>query len=296
MTEQTHGTPPFLMRCLSADEWQAYVASYDFGTIPPSRIVMHHTWKPTLADWQGEASMRGMQSYYASLGWSAAPHLYVAPDGIWLATPMREVGVHAGIGNSGWWHGTWSYSIGVEMVGNYDRQRPSGDVWRLTKDVLGGLAKRLDRAPQELIFFHRDFADKTCPGRAVPKTWVWTEVETWLEAQQPPVQEPQVHEAFRTAWEASGGIWQPEQLMPGYPIAPAEVGADGRLQQRFERGIAVQIKGITHWRLISEVFADYAASNAPEPVNSTPSYPCKAQSNRKTSTERHCPAGNDVYR
>jgi hypothetical protein len=180
------GSPPFINAVLSIDEWKEYVASYDFGSIPPSRVVLHHTWKPTVAQWRGLASMQGMQSFYRSKGWSSAPHIYVAPDGIWLATPMREVGIHAGSGNSGNWGGKWSYSIGLEMVGNYDKQRPSGAVWEGSKAVLGELSKRLNIAPRQLIYFHRDFSTKSCPGWAVTKDWVWGEVEAYVNNAKPP--------------------------------------------------------------------------------------------------------------
>jgi N-acetyl-anhydromuramyl-L-alanine amidase AmpD len=183
------GSPPFINEVLSIDEWKQYVASYNFGKIPPSRVVLHHTWKPTVAQWRGLASMKGMQSFYRSKGWSAAPHLYVAPDGIWLATPMSEVGIHAGNGNSGTWDGKWSYSIGIEMVGNYDKQRPSGAVWEGTRAVIGELSKRLNIAPRKLIYFHRDFSSKSCPGWAVTKDWVFGEVEAYVNnapAPKPP--------------------------------------------------------------------------------------------------------------
>lgn len=190
MSYQATGWPPFINVGLSIAEWNAYVASYNFGTIPPSRVVLHHTWKPTVAQWRGVASMKGMQNYYRGLGWSAAPHIYTGPDKIWLATPMSEVGIHAGVGNSGTWNGKWSYSIGLEMVGNYDQQRPSGAVWEHAKAVMGALSKRLGIAPRNLIYFHRDFSTKSCPGWAVTKEWVWAEVEAWVNNETPPAPPP----------------------------------------------------------------------------------------------------------
>jgi hypothetical protein len=191
MSYRATGSPPFINVKLSIAEWNEYVTTYDFGSIPPSRVVLHHTWKPRVADWRGLASMKGMQAYYRSLGWSAAPHLYVAPDGIWLATPMREVGIHAGEGNSGYWNnGKWTYSIGLEMVGDYDHKRPSGAVWDHAKAVMGGLSKRLNISPRQLIYFHRDFSTKSCPGWAVTKEWVWGEVEAWVNNERPPAPPP----------------------------------------------------------------------------------------------------------
>jgi hypothetical protein len=184
------GNPPFINEKLSIAEWNEYVSNYDFGSIPPSRVVLHHTWRPTVAQWKGLTTMKGMQKFYASKGWTAAPHIYAGPDGIWLATPMRDVGIHAGRGNSGVWNGKWSYSIGLEMVGNYDHERPGGAVWENSKAVLGGLSKRLGIGPRNLIYFHRDFSTKSCPGWAVTKEWVWGEVEAWVNNATPPAPPP----------------------------------------------------------------------------------------------------------
>jgi hypothetical protein len=187
----TSGYPPMIGRRLTAAEWRAYVGDYDFGPIPPTRLVLHHTYRPNEAQWRGLASMRGMQRYYASLGWSAAPHIYAGPDGIWLFTPMSDVGIHAGLGNSGVTNGVWWYSIGLEMVGYFDYARPQGNVWEYAKTVMGTISQRLGIAPRQLISFHRDYTNqKSCPGWAVTKEWVLNEVEAWLNNSAPP-QPPQ---------------------------------------------------------------------------------------------------------
>lgn len=187
----TSGYPPMIGRVLSVAEWRSYIASYDFGPIAPTRLVLHHTYRPDETQWRGLASMRGMQGYYAGLGWSAAPHIYVAPDGIWLFTPMREVGIHAGLGNQGITNSTWWYSIGLEMVGYFDYNRPSGNVWEYAKEVMVGVAQRLNIAPRRLISFHRDYtSEKSCPGWAVTHEWVYAEVEAAMNRTAPPPPAP----------------------------------------------------------------------------------------------------------
>lgn len=186
MADQAFGSPPFLFRVLSTAAWLDYVATYNFGPITPTRVVAHHTYRPTEGEWRGIVSMRGLQRYYASLGWSAAPHIFVAPDGIWLATPMSEVGIHAGSGNSGFENGRFWYSIGVEMVGDFDQSRPTGPVWQQARAVYGGLSRRLGIAPRQLISIHRDYTnEKSCPGWSVTKPWIWGEVEAWLAGTTP---------------------------------------------------------------------------------------------------------------
>lgn len=176
------GKPPMIGERLSSDEWLTYLRTYEWGQLRPTRLVLHHTYRPTSEQWQGLRSMRGMQRFYATKGWSAAPHVYSAPDGIWLFTPLRDIGVHAGTGNgsrrAGW------YSIGLEMVGDFDSALPSGAVWQQALAVMGGLSIALNIAPHDLISFHRDYTNqKSCPGRAVTKEWVWGEVERWIAAQ-----------------------------------------------------------------------------------------------------------------
>src|SRR5215207_8593147 len=142
MTDVTTGMLPMIGRRLSISEWSSYVATYNFGSILPSKVCLHHTFSPTVDQWAGLHSMQGIQRFYAQKGWTAAPHIFVGPDGIWLFSPMRDVGIHAGTGNSGYINGKSWYSIGCELVGDYDRVRPSGAIWEGAKAVLGGLSKR----------------------------------------------------------------------------------------------------------------------------------------------------------
>jgi len=185
----TEGTPPFINRRLSVAEWRSYVAGYGFGRIAPSRVVLHHTYRPDEASWAGLSSMRGMQRFYAGKGWTAGPHIYCAADGIWLATPMSQVGIHAGIGNGSLSQG-W-YSIGLEMVGLFDSRVPSGPTWQHALAVMGELSRRLRIPPRQLISFHRDYTNaKSCPGWAVSKAWVWGQVEAYLNGATPPPPPP----------------------------------------------------------------------------------------------------------
>ncbi|HEU5013167.1 MAG TPA: N-acetylmuramoyl-L-alanine amidase [Roseiflexaceae bacterium] len=247
----TTGAPPFIDRMLSVADWLNYVANYDFGPVAPTRVVLHHTWSPTVEQWAGLRSLQGIQRYYAGLGWTAGPHLFVGPDGIWLATPMRDIGIHAGVGNSGTINGRLWYSIGLEMVGDYDRVRPSGPVWDNVKAVLGGLSRRLNIAPRQLISFHRDYTNqKSCPGWAVTKDWVFGEVDAWLANQQPPPAPPPgpigqpppdiehladvlLNEAYSRRGEGFNSDWAFHQYAVqqnlGYPIGKStQIGAGGK--------------------------------------------------------------------
>lgn len=81
------------------------------------KLVFHHTSSP-VEIWAGSASMLHYYNLYKSRGWKVGPHIFIAPDGIWLFTDMRKQGKHAGpIGNKG--------SIGIEIVGNYKNGPPT---------------------------------------------------------------------------------------------------------------------------------------------------------------------------
>jgi len=153
----------------SLKEFEKYVKAKDFGELPPTFIVIHHTWKPTVDDWNGKKTMDALDNYYRGLGWGGnGPHLFIAEDGIWLFTDMYDVGIHAGAGNGTLKSG---YSIGIEVVGNYDNAVWEGETYDNTVGVIKILQEKLG-IPDKEIAFHRDFSSKSCPGWAITKDWV----------------------------------------------------------------------------------------------------------------------------
>lgn len=168
---------------LTEAEFLVYVQQKDFGTIRPQEIVLHHTWKPTLETWAGEKTIQALKTYYEGLGWNAGPHIFVAPDGIWLFTDMSRVGIHAGAGNAIWQRNGQTlrgyyqpnatlvtYSIGVEVVGNYDEKIWPDDLKSRVLFVLSTLKTQLGITTNE-ITFHRDYSPKTCPGNMITRAW-----------------------------------------------------------------------------------------------------------------------------
>jgi len=169
-------------RVMTIKEFVSFCEGLEFGPPLPTRVFLHHTWRPTLADWRGLDSILAMKAYYEKQqwtdssghvheGWTAGPHIFVAEDGIWLFSDLR----HDGVGVYG--HNYRSRHI--EMVGNYDNKLPSGAVLDNTIAVLGILHERLGLEIGDLNF-HRDFSTKTCPGSAVQKSWIIPQVESWI--------------------------------------------------------------------------------------------------------------------
>ena len=153
---------------LSLAEFDDYVNKKDFGKLPPTFLVVHHTWKPKKNEWNGATTIAALKKYYEGLGWNAGPHLFVAEDGIWLFTDMYEVGIHAGAGN-----GTekTGYSIGIEVVGDYDNEVWSGKTKENALGVIKVLQEKL-KIKDNGIHFHREYSAKSCPGNAITMDWL----------------------------------------------------------------------------------------------------------------------------
>ena len=179
-------------RVMSIDDFVSYVEGLEFARPLPTRVFLHHTWKPTPETWRGMASILGMKAYYEQRrwvdndgreheGWTRGPHLFIAQDGIWLFSDLAEDGVGV--------YGHNYRTRHLEMVGDYDAQLPSGPILGATVAALGILHERLGLDIQKLNF-HRDYSSKTCPGRAVKKEWIIPQVAAWIEAYRGKVEAP----------------------------------------------------------------------------------------------------------
>ena len=183
---------------LTADEFTHYVETYNFGTIPPDYVVLHHTGNPcTLAApypggsaWDANegglteeqikqrrlGKLTAIKEFYRtnpSYYWDRGPHLFIDDRYIWLFTPMHDIGIHAAWGNSYRENGRLHYSIGIEVVGYYAQvpwpepvQRMVGHAVAVLKRRLGTFEIRYQRNAGG-ISGHRDYNKPTCPGMAI---------------------------------------------------------------------------------------------------------------------------------
>lgn len=155
-------------KCLNKKEFESYIEKKEVRR-KIDKIILHHTWD-TVEQWEkGEVSISYYKEMYEEKGWQAGPHLFVSPEGIWLFTDIAHKGRHANQGNIG--------SIGIEIVGRYDKKLPSGKVWRNAKAVLKILLERFNLKFKD-IHFHREYnPQKSCPGRAITKRWITNQLE-----------------------------------------------------------------------------------------------------------------------
>lgn len=191
-TSMHRGQFLYIGKGLTAEQFSAYVREYNFGGQPPSFVVLHHTAIPDTqhararnGSWDaGEGGMSAdavyrkrlgqltaVKNYYQNkLGWSVGPHLFIDDRYIWLFTPMYYQGIHAAAGNG---DGRGTYSIGIEVVGDYTRVQWPEPVERLVGHAVAALKAQLGtfeyvhRRGRGGISSHRDYNKPSCPGNAV---------------------------------------------------------------------------------------------------------------------------------
>lgn len=173
--------------------FRSHVESLQFGSWRPSFIVVHNTWSPTLANyaewrahpekhgqWTPEQWGRNLASFYANeQGWNAGPHAFVCPDGVLLFTPFTQKGTHAPSWNS--------ISLGIETVGNFDREPFDNGVRKNLIAVLGILHASLGLDPTTMRFHKEDprTSHKDCPGHNVNKPQLIADVESYMHLASP---------------------------------------------------------------------------------------------------------------
>lgn len=203
---------------LTADEFTAYVERYNFGTIPPDYVVLHHTANPcTLharypggSAWDGnegglsEAQIKqrrlgkltSIKEYYRTnpnYFWDRGPHLFIDDRYIWLFTPMHDIGIHAAQGNSYNSGGRLHYSIGIEVVGYYEHVQWPEPVAQLVGHAVAVLKRRLGTFELRYQRFaggissHRDYNKPQCPGRAITEDfYIRVMNDAWQRLTNPP--------------------------------------------------------------------------------------------------------------
>lgn len=190
-------------------------------------LVLHHTYRPTTAQYQGASTIEAIRKYHLSKGWrDIGYHLLIGPEGaIWPGRPLEWTGAHALVekpemlkllGSSDYLN---KFSVGVCAIGDYDSEQPSVPLIGSLKEVLFQLARRFG-IPLERLFFHRQVSATACPGR----NFDLETVRSWLKA------EPAV-----AAWAADSWRWaQTKGLIFGEPGAAVDRQALATVLYRYD--------------------------------------------------------------
>lgn len=125
------------------------------------RLIVHHTFKPTLADFEqrpdGAYWVTVIDRVHRAKGWGGIGyHFLITPDGVvYPGRPLTQQGAHT-VGQN-------RIALGICVLGNFDDETMPPEQYASLKYLLAFLCHFLSLPPSS-IFFHRDFAPKTCPG------------------------------------------------------------------------------------------------------------------------------------
>lgn len=156
--------PPF--RKISLDQFAALLREFPF-TRSIDAVHMHHTWRPTRAQFKGHETIVGMWRHHTSHnGWrDIAQHLSIDPQGgLWLGRSWNLAPVSATGHNGSAANGPFMF----EMIADFDTgQEPFDGPQK--EAALAVCALVLDRfgLPTSSLRFHRQMAKKSCPGTGI---------------------------------------------------------------------------------------------------------------------------------
>lgn len=117
----------------------------------PNKIVIHHSATP---DNKTLSSFNAIRNYHMNKGWRDIGYHFIIEyvDGKVITREGRDVkdsGAHT-IGHN-------SSSIGICIVGNFDKETPTNDVYK----EVAKLCKKFNLP----VYPHNKFANKSCPGK-----------------------------------------------------------------------------------------------------------------------------------
>ncbi|MBM3476198.1 MAG: N-acetylmuramoyl-L-alanine amidase [Armatimonadetes bacterium] len=174
-----------------SNEFEAWLTRPGFRR--PVATVLHHTWVPAAAQYRGRQTIVNVEAFHmkpvaqGGRGWRAiGANGYATPEGkvvtgrnlsyddwahakITLSKPESEARKVSG-GQAGWFNRN---AYGLETVANFDSEPPYGDgpAARSFETAMRVLTTvhRVFGIPADRLFFHRDVADKSCPGERLAR-------------------------------------------------------------------------------------------------------------------------------
>lgn len=168
---------PAIKKAFTQSEFQVYVSGLVWPRWRPSMVVWHNTAAPDLEQWAktsaedrqkgltpGTTRINNLERYFRDeRGWPGAPHLFIAPDYIWVFNPLTAPGVHSPSWNN--------LALGFELIGDYSREdADTGAGLRVKNNAIFAtalLCEALGLNPDIAIKLHKEDPKTThdCPGR-----------------------------------------------------------------------------------------------------------------------------------
>jgi len=234
-------------------------------------MCTHHTWSPTLEQWKGESTLRGIFNYYHNTkGWTLGkgPHFWIAPKvqggplGIWVAThPYWQ-----GIGAIGWNNDT----LHVEYAWNGDKAPFTADQLKVGAVLAQAVRDWVGIPIQDVSYggdgfavkgksghlFHRDTrkANKTCPGTKNDHKTVFDAYAKQVTPVPNPDPSPPQPKPTESDWTPEALYMKQLGVVTGYP--------DGsfRPNEQLTRGQAATLAKRLYSRLMSDISKAIKAS------------------------------------
>lgn len=148
--------------CQNATALTEYYQSIDQTWLRSVRTVFGHHTTGLTTDWHGQESLDGLRAWWRDgMGWDRGPHLVVAPDGVWVATPPTQDGI--GVTNHN------HLALHIECVGNYEIEPLAPEMQRRLSETIA--VTRQFVFPQAEILPHSAREETLCPGKAILAAW-----------------------------------------------------------------------------------------------------------------------------
>lgn len=125
----------------------------------PKRIILHHslTTDSKTVSWGVIRQYHIEVCKWKDIGYHAGIELINNHYEILIGRMLNEIGAHTADNNSD--------SVGVCFIGNFDKEEPHPEQWRMGVNFVASLCK-LFLIQTDYIYGHNYFnKDKTCPGK-----------------------------------------------------------------------------------------------------------------------------------
>lgn len=154
-------------------------------------VMIHHTWRPRARDYVGVKTIESIRNYHMKeRGWSdIGANAYACPDGTIVTGRPLDVGNWAhglvslawsevdaqakniSYGDRGWFN---QYAFGIETVADFTSESlatgsPASISLQTAMKAAADVCEVFSISTSN-IFFHRDVADKDCPGQQLNRS------------------------------------------------------------------------------------------------------------------------------
>jgi len=130
----------------------------------PKNLILHHS---AVSNSKNMDQYEAIKNYHISKGYGGIGYHYlIVPSGkIYGCRAEDKPGAHCYQKNMNY------QSIGICLTGNFDKEKAFPAQIFALRDLLKGLTKKY-KISKDNIWFHRDFAPKSCPGKNFDRGFV----------------------------------------------------------------------------------------------------------------------------